>query len=323
MRCIGMVAVVTLLLAPALAEGQRRRRVPPPEAPVTLSLSTFEDGAMPFRRVLTVHASADVEVALDRRMLWLEVRAPGARRPLVCEHPDRPAAAVPLRSLSAGLSWSEWIDLREYCSGRARSALSGGAEVTAHLGRPTRRRGRSVVRWGMPSAEASELPRFTFTVPPVPPTPDPDPSSELRVVVADSDASNGRAVVVRVGVLGRRAGVRAYVRADGIRFSVRGPDGTSRCSMEPGGGAPTPDLFRTLRPAAGFQFTLDAAQYCGDAFRESGVYEVSATVELDQDGAAYGIDGVVGTFTSAPGVIRVRRGASGHVPRPVQAESRR
>jgi hypothetical protein len=60
------------------------------------------------------------------------------------------------------------------------------------------------------------------------------------------------------------------------------------------------------------RFTLDAAQYCPDSvFERAGIYEVTPIAELDEDGARWGLNAVVGHFEgrSVPVRLRVGEGA--------------
>lgn len=309
-------AALVLALLPSAAEAQRARRAPEPPPPIAeVSLGAMPDAPSPYHRILTVRAIAPIELAADRRLLRLEIlpdTAPGARRaarPVRCEHPDRISrvSSDRIRTLQPGESWSEWVDLREYCWGRSLDALRAGGTLTIVFGPRARGRGRFAARAG--TDERRELGPVAQHGDPIPAPTEPDPESPVRVVLSPTDARSGAAFTLRVAVLGRSGTRRAYVRPDRVRFTGIGPEGPFQCGITPGGGAAPPDLFQRLTARSGARFSLEGATYCRGAIRSAGVYEITPTVTLDQDGAAYELDAITGTFTGAPSLLRVRRGA--------------
>lgn len=330
-RALSIAAALSALAlsSPAAAQRARTRREPPPPPPALLSLSPLPEGGdvppEPFRRVLTLRATSSADVVADRRLLRLEVRAPGARRALQCEHPDRPRRAPRDRvvHLEAGQAHEEWIDLREYCWGRALDALrAGDAEITAHYGPRRPRRGDFVARTaGEPAVLHAALAPIALSFPAAPAPGEPEGGPPVRVLLSDRDARSGRAITLSVRVRARGEGFRAYARPDRFRFLVHGPEGDFVCAVRPGGGAIPPDLFRRVTARSGPAFALDASYYCpDDAFRAAGVYEVVPELELHESGARWGWDTPTGTFRGAPALVRVRRDARGYVERPVREE---
>jgi hypothetical protein len=297
------------------AEAQRRRRPPPPPPPAELSVTTMPGAPSPWIRVVTVRATAPLDLAADRRFLHLEFTPAGSRRPIRCDHPDRPARASDerVRQLEPGEAWREWIDLREYCWGRSLAALRAGADVTATF--EPRGRRSFVVRAG--GVEHHSLGPAHFGVAAQPAPAEPDPTAPVRVVLSDADAASAERFVLRVGALGREGTRRAYVRADRFSFRVRGPEGEAECSVPHGGGAVQPDLYQRLRPGSGARFALEGHRFCRGMLRSAGVYEIVPHLLLEEDGAAYDLDAITGTFTGAPALLRIRRGERGYVERPV------
>jgi hypothetical protein len=281
----------------------------------------------PFHRLLAVRALQDVELVADRRLLWLEVQAvfdpgqrrPRGRRPLRCEHPDRPRRVDSTRlvHLAAGEVWSEWIDLREYCWGRAQAALgTPDASVRASYGLRAARRDRFVVRAGS-GIGRTELGPVPVPFDPVSRELETDPDSPVRVELADADAPSGSALVLRVSVRGRAGRRRAYVRPDRLQFRVRGPEGPYVCALPKGGGAVTPDLFEWLTARTGPRLALEGAWVCRGRFQRAGVYEVEPVLELDHDGAEWELGAITGTFVGAPALVRIWRDERGYVARTV------
>ena len=299
--------------APALA--QRRPAAPPP-----VDLLFGPDGtpgASPYRWRVDLTASAEVEIAADRRLVWLEVRPEGARRALRCESPARPRRPDPtrVRTLRAGETWAEWFDIRSVCWGAALRAFAGGANVTAHFGART---GRFVVASNAAGAWRDLVQPSSFfggrgeTVEPLP---------AVVVSLADADAVSARRLAFRVRVRSGSGPVRAWVRPDRFAFRVLSPDGSSRtCRISRGGGAPIPDVFARLGSTRGADRVLDAGQFCGpNLFASEGIYEVTPILELDASGAAWRMQTPLGVFEGAPAAVRVRSGDRGYVEHPIGA----
>jgi hypothetical protein len=337
---LAVVIATTLFLPCESASAQRRRRAEPPPAPAWVELSAMptpsEAAPSPYRRVLTIHALSAIELNADRRLLRLEIvptpapidpSAPARRRarrpprPIRCDHPDHPRRPDPLRvvHLEAGATWREWIDLREYCWGRALDALSAGGELVVRFGPRTGGRGRFAVRAAQ--VEHRELDELRAQLDPIPPPVAPDPEAAARIVVSRVDTRAQRGVVLRTSVRSREGRRRAYVRPDRIQFHVVGPDGAWDCAISRGGGAAIPDLFQRLTPRGGPSYALEGRWYCPEAFRAQGIYEVTPSIELEHDGAAWDLDAITGTFVGATTFVRIRHGDRGYVERPVDLPS--
>ena len=306
------LALAALALAAPSAHAQRR-----PEARATVELSPLpaHDGN-PYRYAVTVRADEELTILADRRLLSLEVRAEGARRPLRCEGRERPGRRERReRVLAAGEAWAEWLDLRELCWGRALAAIEAGASVTPRFGR----RGLAAVVRATSGARApSTLVGAPIAIAAIPRA-EPDAASPIVVSLADTEAGARASVRFRVSVRTREGARRAYVRSDRFRFEVRGPAGESwTCGLDPARGPhPVPDLFARLSPRGGAGYALEAAVFCPpETFRDGGIYEVVPTLSLEEDGAGYQLDAVVGSFSGRAAFVRVR-GERGYVERPV------
>ncbi len=285
MRFITTLCLVATTLG-SIARAQSRHE-PLPSVDFTLERTSDDE---PFRRVLAFRANAATDMVADRRLLYFEVRAPDSRRGLRCEHPERRRAVRTAVHLEAGERWAEWIDLREYCWGRALETLRSGAEITAFY-RVARRQllGPLHVDAVADPAEA-------------------DSTAPIRIVLSDRDVRRAGHLSFRVRVLAREGRVRAYVRSDHIRFRVHGPEGDFDCGMAHGQGAAPPELFGWISSRSGPSFSLDPSFYCSDSFRAAGVYEVTPMLDIEQSGARWGFDTPTGTFVGVPALIRIREG---------------
>lgn len=308
------LALVLAAVDPAVAQ-RGRARGEAWTAPVSLAVVPWPgepDTSWPYRYVLAISATSEVELVADARLLRLEITVPGRRRPHRCEAPGRPRRvdeATP-RTLRSGERWAEWVDLRELCWGRALEALEAGTEGTTV--RATYEVGRGARAWVVRAGGASvralvpvdvALPRRTASIP-APGAAEP----AARVTLAAADVRRGaptlRVAAYATGSVRRRA----WLRPDRFRFHVVDPTGARfECRLPPTGGTPIPDLFSRLDARRGVRFSLDAAAYCGaDAFETPGIYEVTPELVLDEDGAAWELDAIVGTFTGAAVPVRVR-----------------
>ncbi|MBX3272810.1 MAG: hypothetical protein KF729_21285 [Sandaracinaceae bacterium] len=286
-------------------------------AEVSLAAWDARDGtARPHRYVLSVRAATSVEVVADRRLLTLEVRPEGARVAARCAHPRAPTAvdASRTRALAPGEAWQEWIDLREYCAGRALAALEGGAEVRATYGwrRATARRwvARSAPRQAVGSLAAppvafAALDARTTTMR----QGDEWVPAPLEVALAPSTITRGAALVLSVTVRAHDRGGRAYVRPESFSFRVRGPAGDFTCRLAPWGGAPVADLYQRIG-RRGWTERLDARVLCPPrAFDRAGLYEVTPKLRLDHRGAEWGLAAITGRFVGPAVPLRVVGGA--------------
>ncbi|MGF1467793.1 MAG: hypothetical protein ACFCGT_16840 [Sandaracinaceae bacterium] len=162
--------VVLLVWPAATAAGQAQ---PAPEPSAELSLLPMEEGG-PFRYVVSLTATGGpADVVADRRLLAFDLTVEGRRRPVRCTHPEAPRRVddARVRRLSAGETWTEWVDLRMYCWGRELAALRSGATIQARYGFGRRGRGRWVLRAAGAEPDRHDLRELegpTWTVPAMP-----------------------------------------------------------------------------------------------------------------------------------------------------------
>lgn len=310
MRATPVVAALAALVGVALASSGavRAQGVTAAAEPAVLTVAQQHD---PHRIVVTIEAREPIELSADRRWLRAEVR--GARgRPIVCAAPVRPRAGSRAVVLEPGARWSEWLDVRELCWGRALAAIETATEVRWSFdagrgrgawvvragGRPVRSLSSRPTRWRGSGAATSE-----------------DGSAPLRVELAPTEVAPGGRPVLRVRVVGQ-ASARAFVRHESLSFRVRAPSGRQLdCSLPAFSGRPLPDFFARILPGRALVFALDGAAYCG-ALAEPGIYEVTPVLTLRERGDAWRLDAITGTFVGAPTPLRVR--SATYVEQPVE-----
>lgn len=296
----GLVLVVASAMAMTLLapSAQARRRGRPVAPPLNVTLTPWtEMGPFVYRFSLT--ATEDVRAVVDRRLLRLTISPDGSRRRLRCRHPDRKTRVVSsrVREMRAGDQVVEWVDLRMYCTGRARRALSTGATISAEYGFPRRGRRRYIAQRDGARFERSVSLEEQRREAASPDTGEADSSSvSLRL----SATTGRRAPALRVRVTAP-PGKRIYFRDDLLWFTIRGPLGETTCTPSRQPINPIRDFYRRRA-----RTSVDPRHYCDDPFPVPGVYEVTPHVDLVYDGTRYGIDAVTGTFSGPPGVVRVR-----------------
>jgi hypothetical protein len=299
---------VAAMLGPASASAQRRSSAPDP--PV-LTVTQSDD---PHRVELTVEARERLELSADRRWLRAEIRGLRGRR-VVCAAPVRPRVGSRSRVLEPGARWSEWLDVRELCWGRALDALATATEVrwTFDAGRG---RGAWVARVAGRTLRSLAAASTTWRGSGAPGDAGGASSgAPVRVELAPTDVAPGGRPALRVRIVGQ-ARARAFVRHESVSFRVRAPSGRAfECAVAPFAGRPLPDFFARLVPGRPTLLTLDAAAYCGP-LREPGIYEVTPVLTLRERGAEWRLDAITGTFVGAPSVLRVR--STTYVEQPVE-----
>jgi hypothetical protein len=311
-----ILAILVLALAsPAAAQDQ----------PVELSItpwSSYDGVDRPYRFIASVRArGAATEVLGDHRLVEIEVRPNEGRGRHVCRHPNAPRRMPEgrVRTLDGGAAWTEWIDLRMYCWGRARAALDAGAQLTFRYGYAGRSRTRWIARRGDLRVHRLELPAIAVgpaTAPADTRSLDRNGPEVTRVIVemAPISARSGRGMVFRPSVRAREGNARLYLRPDAWSFRVIGPLGEVYCAIEEGGGSPPPDLFRRVSARARASSLLEAGYFCPEGtFDLEGVYEVEPQLRLDHSGEEYGLGAVTGRFAGRPVTLRISAGSRGYV----------
>lgn len=280
------------------------------DEPIRVSLTPLAEYG-PYKAKLTITAHAEREVVIDRRLLQLTVRpeVEGRRRSprLRCRHPDEPRRAERTRTMSAGETYEEWVDLRMYCWGRALRALEAGP-ATIEVGYGFRRggRGRFVAR----QEGERRPPRGVEAEPlawPGPPETS-DEGEEMPVRVGLRPTSSRGTPVLRPTIRATGGRPRVYLRDDLWSFTVQGPLGTVECAPRRQLIAPIVDFYRRLssRPRTE-RFAVE--HYCPeDTFSLPGIYDVVPRIELIYDADRFDFDAVTGTFEGEPTPVRRTRG---------------
>ncbi len=288
------VVGIASLVSPPCAEAGR-----PVAPPLEVTLTPWAEMG-PFVYRLSIMATEDVRAVIDRRLLRFRVSPDGSRRRLRCRHPDRRSrvSSSRVREMREGQRVVEWIDIRMYCSGRARRALSSGATITAEYGFPRRGRRRYIAqRDGVRFASRISLADHRREA--VEAVPSPNVSEDVAVRLSAATGRRAPALRVRVSA---PTGKRLYFRDDLLWFTIRGPLGETTCRPSRQPINPIRDFYRRRA-----RTSVDPRAYCEDhPFPVPGVYEVTPHVDLVYDGTRYGLDVVTGTFEGAPGVVRVR-----------------
>ncbi len=313
-RALVLWSLLSVAFAIDTAHAQRRARYEPPLQPVMVSSS--EGPSSRYQVVLGLVASGDVEVIQDGRLFELSVSEPipeGSRRRRArthrCALPSRPrrTSAAP-GLMHAGDRFGVALDLRAMCWGRALAAIEAGGEVTV---RYSVARGRRAFVARAPGGDA----RSTLTS--VESASDfALPAAEVRetspmIAMTPADLRSPRSATFRVSIRGPEpASRRAWIRPDRVHFVVVTPRGERvSCALPRTGASPIPDLFARISSRRASRLSLDALTYCpDDTFEQAGVYEVTPVLTLDEDGAAWNLDALVGTFEGATVPVRVRSG---------------
>ena len=329
------------LLSVGHADAQRSGRPERWVAPVEpVLLSTSEGPSSRYQVAMGLIVRGDAEVVPEARYFSLEVaervevvpaelgHASRARRPRVhrCSMGRPPRTPAAPTVMHAGDVWGVALDLRALCWGRALSAIEGGGTITVRYAAS----GRSFVARALADAAATGRRRPPSTVreiEAVSPFALPVAAAESAspgITLAPIDAASGRSLTLRVAVFGPDARTRrAWVRPDRVRFRVVDPRGQIwDCRLPRTGGTAIPDLFSRVSARRAVRFALEANAYCPGAFRHAGIYEVTPVVELDEDGAAWELDALTGTFMGRTTPVRVRSG-EGTLVRPLSTEDAR
>lgn len=293
---LSVLVLVTLCVGGlTLPVGAQRRVPPPPPATLTVTPTTG------YRVTLSIEAREAVEIAADRRFLRVEIRDARNRR-ASCASSVRPRPDSRVRALAAGERWSEWLDLRELCWGRALAALEGAREVTFHFD-AGRARGAWVARTRSASVRSLAPVVSSFRPPPRPEA----PVGPIAISLAPADTIRGGRPTLRVRVVAGSGGpVRAFVRPEHVSFRVVTPSGGRiECALPPYAGRALPDFFARLSSSRGVALALDGTSFCG-RFEEPGIYEIAPVLTLRESGAEWRLEAATGTFVGAPTALRVR-----------------
>lgn len=325
-----MVAGSVLAFAPAVALASQPARV------------TLDSTAHPYERVLAITNGGDrpVDAYADVRVLRLELVVPETQpastdvgrpsprrvRPVRCASPGAP------RSPSSDDRWvrllpgethREMVDLRFYCTGRARDVLERGATVLARYGFPRLSRAASRGgRGGLTRAEdGSHVGPPVIDLPASSQAPAPAPRAPGEVVVEMPDLARvgfAAAVRPRVRVLGPRR--RILLRPDLWSFAVRGPLGAVECAIARDIVSPRRERYRMTGRRGQSEARLTLREYCPPrTFEVPGIYEVTPRLDAIYDGHDRDTHAWTGTVLGDVVVLRVV--GRGYVVVPPRGES--
>lgn len=309
----------------------RPRPARAPESPATARVELVRVGANPFHFTATVSVEAPDtwEFAADHRLLAFEVTpapAPAADatarrrrrvRTLTCKHPNAGRRVDAAHVLRTPERWSEPLDIRMYCTGRAYQALVEGGSVvpvygfrratrTAYLARSvadTRARALASVR-GEPFVPYPVATPAAATTPVDPVV--------VGLVPTDSTAPN--APSLRAFIRGTATG-RVYLRDDLFTFRITDPSGAVHtCAPPRTTVVPIIDFYKRVTPGGRLESVIDASRYCRGIFGAPGIYEITPEVELPYGGERFGIEAVTGRYTGEASFVRVRPNRGAYVP---------
>lgn len=291
-------ALILVLMWFACVSSAHAQRAARRNDPAIATLSVTQDSQDVHRLVVRIDALTDIEIANDRRWLTAELRDARGRR-VRCARRDRPRRTTRTTTLAVGAHWSEWMDVRELCWGRALTTLEQGGEVTWQFssgsGRNWVARTSATMHRSLPSVTTSWRASPVAT----PPT-----GRAAVVSLTPTDARSASSATLRLRVTAT-ADERAFIRREYVSFEVRSPSGrTFRCGIEPFVGRALPDFFSRLSQRRSVLMSLSGADFCG-AFREPGIYEITPILTLTEDGSAWGWSALTGTFRGAPSPLRV------------------
>ena len=266
--------------------------------PAIATLTITQDSQDAHRLVVRIDALTDIEIANDRRWLTAELRDARGRR-VRCTRRDRPRRTTRTTSLAAGAHWSEWLDVRELCWGRALTALEEGGEVVWQFSSGTGRnwvaRTPATTYRSLTSVTTSWRASPTATILT-------GRAARISLGATDARSASSATLRLRITALGNE---RAFVRREHVSFEIRSPSGrTFWCGIDAFVGRALPDFFSRLSERRAVLMSLSSADFCG-AFREPGVYEITPVLTLTETGEAWGWHALTGTFRGAPSPLRV------------------
>jgi hypothetical protein len=313
--------------------------LPTGPSPIAFSVEPVP-GSWRWRWSIRNVSGAPVEVAADRRLVWVEVlppSAPGAGsrsrrrpRPTRCVFETRPTSAegAVRTELRANERYSEVVDLRDVCRLRVPAAMAPSTSVVVHYGFEPMPRGAprrtTLARWmahtlvpDLRSHPVNDL-TATATVPSGEP-----PDAQTQTADASLAGTQSQAAVaagLRVSVALRNAAARplwSLFRPSLFTFEVASPSGRSFvCDAQLRDPPPFREFFVRLAGGARRTTTLALADYCPlNTFDEAGIYRVRAVFRSNSNGEPW-LTGRVftGRVVSPTFVIRVFRGDGRYRP---------
>lgn len=337
-------AIVSISLSIPGAEALAVPRVAAATLPTGPSPIAFSVEPMPdswrWRWSIRNVSGAPVEVAADRRLVWIEVpqpevtsASPRARRrarPVRCVFETRPTSAeTAVRTeLRPNERYSEVIDLRDVCRLRVPAAMTPSAPVVVHYGfeplSPSAPRRVSLARWMARTLvpDLREHPVNDLTASATVPGGDaPEaPSGSTDVSLSGAPTQAPVAAGLRVSIALRNGTTRplwSMFRPSLFSFEVSAPSGRAFvCDAQLREPPPFREFFVRFAGGGRRATTLALADYCPlNTFDESGIYRVRAVFRSNSNGEPW-LTGRVftGRVVSPTFVIRVSRGDGRYRP---------
>jgi hypothetical protein len=274
-------------------------------------------------------------VTADARRLSLWVRQPTERSYHRCELPSAMTGSPRERALvlEPGERYVESFDPRMYCWGSISEKLTEGASVTAFLGwKPDDRREKRNQPQLLPFAvepvlapalfvPAKQIVSLTSWLPEGdlvqanPEVREPPPkfvgAPDLRLSTvrwADAmDHREARLTATLTNVGDRDALV--HLRPDDLEVRLQRPDGTVvQCGPGTGYRAAVRDFFMTIKPGKSSSISTLLSELCpSGAISRPGLYLLSATLRVRDDGSRFRLQAMTGDFVAARStLLRVR-----------------
>lgn len=250
------------------------------------------------------------DVVGDSRLLWFEIQPLDSKRVTRCKHPRAPRKQPPSKRVvhlgkrvPEKAAWSEELDVRMFCSGRALRTLAKGALLKPYYGWPKPNRSRWLARaTDRPADRVRRLQGPPLVIGPEPKIPGKGPAV-LRMTPISRPA--GRSLQFSLRLTAKEDARMVYVRPDQYTFRVHGPSQTVQCGMEMLKVSPIRDFFRKISKRRALSHRLEAGAYCPGFFRTPGIYEVTPILELVHNGAKVGVEALTGIVEGEPAMVRL------------------
>lgn len=331
-----LASAIALICLPTAAEEEKSTAPEPASrSPLVRLAIEIPQTHGPWRMVIVNDDSVPVRVTADARRLSLWVRQPSESTYHRCELPSAMTGSPRERALvlDPGARYVESFDPRMYCWGSISEKLSQGASVTAFLGwkRDDRREKRKQPQVPPFAVEpviapalfvpAKQIVSLTSWLPEgdvVQANPDvrePPPkfvgAPDLRLSTprwADAtDHREARLTATLTNVGDRDALV--HLRPDDLEVRLQRPDGTVvQCGPGTGYRAAVRDFFITIKPGKSSSVSNLLSELCpSGAITRPGLYLLSATLRVRDDGSAFRLQAITGDFAAARStLLRVR-----------------
>jgi hypothetical protein len=344
------VAAVALLSLPSAADDAK------PNEPAAATRSPHVQLAIelpeargPWRMVLHNQDTVPVRVVADARRLTLLIRGQDDNTYTQCRLPSSMQGSIRARQLvlKPGDKYVERFDPRMYCWGSISEKLTAGASVTAFLGwepnaRLEKRNKPQVLPFAAepvlaPAAFVSQKRLASLTqwlpsndvVEANPETPQPPPkfvgAPDLRLSThrwADATTYRDARLTATLTNVGDRAAL-LHLRPDDLEVRVRLPNGSMTvCGPGSDRRAAVRDFFQTIKPGRSASVGILLTELCSsDVLARPGLYELTATLRVRDDGSEFRLDAVTGDFAVRRStLLRVRKSREPFHARPPRRE---